>query len=61
MRIDLSRFRQVFFQEAAEHVDNMESGLLALSRGSIDPELNAVFRAAHAIKGAGIFDFARLG
>jgi two-component system chemotaxis sensor kinase CheA len=53
MKIDLSRFRQAFFQEAAEHVDHMESALLGLNSGKADPEeLNAIFRAAHSIKGA---------
>lgn len=52
MKIDLSRFRQTFFQEASEHVNNMETGLLALEAGPVDAEtLNAVFRAAHSIKG----------
>lgn len=57
--IDMSQFYQVFFEEAEEHLANMESLLL-----SIDPadatadELNAIFRAAHSIKGgSGTFGF----
>ena len=59
MKIDLSRFRQTFFQEAAEHVNSMEALLLALTTGSSDPEaLHAIFRAAHSIKGgSGTFAF----
>ena len=54
MKIDMSRFRQTFFQEAADHVNNMESALLALGAGPADPELlNSIFRAAHSIKGSG--------
>jgi two-component system chemotaxis sensor kinase CheA len=57
MKIDLSQFRQTFLQESAEHVATMESGLLALRSSSEDGEtLNAIFRAAHSIKGgAGSF------
>lgn len=59
MTIDMSQFFQVFFDEAAEHLANMEGLLLGLNveDPSID-ELNAVFRAAHSIKGgAGTFGF----
>ena len=59
MNIDMSQFYQVFFEEAGEHLSNMESQLLALDVGnpSID-ELNAIFRAAHSIKGgSGTFGF----
>ncbi|MBZ5608420.1 MAG: chemotaxis protein CheA [Acidobacteriia bacterium] len=64
MQIDLSRFRETFFQEAAEHLAEMEAGLLRLEQNSFDPELlNAIFRAAHSIKGAagmfGLEDVAR--
>jgi two-component system chemotaxis sensor kinase CheA len=53
MEIDLERFRETFFQEAAEHVAQMEAGLLALAAGEVNLELlNAVFRGAHSIKGA---------
>lgn len=57
--IDLIRFNQVFFEECAEHLTEMEQILLALSDEEPDEEqLNAIFRAAHSIKGgAGIFGF----
>ncbi|RII25439.1 MAG: chemotaxis protein CheA [Geobacter sp.] len=57
--IDLNRFNQVFFEECGEHLAEMEQILLSLSDGKPDEEqLNAVFRAAHSIKGgAGIFGF----
>jgi len=59
MQIDLSRFRDTFFQESAEHLAEMEAGLLRLEREPNDTELlNAIFRAAHSIKGAsGTFGF----
>ncbi len=59
MELDLSRFRETFFQEAAEHLDTMESALLSLRAGDSDGEtLNAIFRAAHSIKaGAATFGF----
>jgi two-component system chemotaxis sensor kinase CheA len=59
MSYDMSQFYQVFFAEAGEHLESMESLLLALDHESPDDEqLNAVFRAAHSIKGsAGTFGF----
>ena len=49
----------LFFQEAAEHVNNMEASLLGLGDGPADPEvLNSIFRGAHSIKGgSGTFGF----
>jgi two-component system chemotaxis sensor kinase CheA len=59
MSFDLSQFYQVFFEEASEHLTSMESLLLALDVADPDmDELNAIFRAAHSIKGgAGTFGF----
>lgn len=59
MSVDLSQFHQVFIDEAYEHLSTMESLLLALDLDapSLD-DLNAIFRAAHSIKGgAGTFGF----
>jgi two-component system chemotaxis sensor kinase CheA len=59
MAIDVSRFREAFFDEADEGLATMESGLLALENGQADTDtLHAVFRAAHSIKGgAATFGF----
>jgi len=59
MSIDMSQFYQVFFEECAEHLANMETLLIELDPAAPDPEqLNAIFRAAHSIKGgAGTFGF----
>ena len=59
MTVDMSQFYQVFFEEAAEHLANMEQMLLDIDLQSIDDEeMNAIFRAAHSIKGsAGTFGF----
>src|SRR3989338_1283766 len=59
MSIDMSQFYQVFFEESAEHLASMESLLLALDVDAPDPDqLNAIFRAAHSIKGSsGTFGF----
>ena len=59
MKIDLNKFRDTFFQEAAEHVNNMETSLLNLSDAPVDAEvLNSIFRGAHSIKGgSGTFGF----
>ena len=59
MAIDLSQFYQVFFEDAAEHLAEMESLLLGLNVAdpSMD-DLNAIFRSAHSVKGgAGTFGF----
>ena len=59
MSVDLSQFHQVFIDEAYEHLATMERLLLALDLDapSLD-DLNAIFRAAHSIKGgAGTFGF----
>jgi len=60
--IDLSRFAGAFFEECFEHLSAMERLLVDLDMGRPDPEsLNAIFRAAHSVKGgAGIFGFQSL-
>lgn len=62
MTIDMSQFYQVFFEETAEHLTSMESLLLGLDLDAPDSEeLNAIFRAAHSIKGSsGTFGFTDL-
>ena len=52
MSIDLSQFHQVFFEESLEGLDVMESALMDINPDSVDLEtINAIFRAAHSIKG----------
>ena len=60
--MDLSSFTSVFFEEASEHLSNMESLLLGLDVSNPDIEaLNAVFRSAHSVKGgAATFGFEKL-
>jgi len=62
MAIDLSRFIATFFDEAQEHLESIEERAMTLGRGETDPEtLNAIFRAAHSIKGgSGTFGFTQL-
>lgn len=49
---DLTQFYQVFFEEAAENLDQMEQMLLNLDLTQAnDEELNGIFRCAHSIKG----------
>ena len=57
--VDLSQFHVVFFEEAAENLENMERMLLALDVATVgQEELNAIFRFAHSIKGgAATFGF----
>lgn len=57
--MDISEFHDTFFEEAGELLNDMEAQLLNLDLDQPDPEqLNAIFRAAHSIKGgAGTFGF----
>ena len=59
MSMDISDFYQTFFDEADELLADMEQHLLGLDPQEPDSEqLNAIFRAAHSIKGgAGTFGF----
>lgn len=59
MSADLEQFYEVFFEESLELLVEMEVCLLGLDVSSPDLDaLNAIFRAAHSIKGgAGTFGF----
>ncbi|MEZ5398044.1 MAG: chemotaxis protein CheA [Bryobacteraceae bacterium] len=65
MELDLSRFRETFFAEAADLAAELDRGVLDLERLAAAGErlagpelLNAIFRAAHSIKGnAGMLGF----
>jgi two-component system chemotaxis sensor kinase CheA len=60
MTIDITQFHQTYLAEAAENLTELESGLLRLERTG-DADLNAIFRAAHSIKGgAATFGFAEI-
>lgn len=54
MALDLKQFHHVFIEESFEGIDIMEKALMELNAAKIDSELiNAIFRAAHSIKGGG--------
>lgn len=57
--IDMDQFNRVFFEECGEHLAEMEQILMSLADAEPDDDqLNAIFRAAHSIKGgAGMFGF----
>lgn len=59
MTIDMSQFYEVFFDEAEELLAEAERLLLGINIANPDnEELNAIFRAAHSIKGgAATFGF----
>jgi len=59
MSIDMSQFYEVFFDEAEELLAEAEHLLLGIDMDDPDDEeLNAIFRAAHSIKGgAATFGF----
>ncbi|QSI75458.1 chemotaxis protein CheW [Niveibacterium microcysteis] len=53
MSFDMSQFHAVFFEESREHLENMESLLLAVDVAAPESgDLPAIFRAAHSIKGS---------
>jgi two-component system, chemotaxis family, sensor kinase CheA len=58
MEINRERFEQIFFEEAFEGLEILESGLLALANGGGSAIIDDIFRAAHSIKGgSGTFGF----
>jgi len=59
MAVDISQFHEMFFEECADGLETMETGLLHLSSNGENIEIiNDIFRAAHSIKGgAGTFGF----
>ncbi len=59
----MEQLRAVFYQEAQEGLDIMESGLVAIDSGepATADAINAIFRAVHSIKGgSGTFGFSQL-
>ena len=51
--IDLERIRGMFLEEAREHSEALEAGVLAMEENPNNQEtVNDVFRAAHSLKGA---------
>lgn len=55
--MDMAQFQASFLEEAGENLSDLESGLLELEAGA-SADMNAIFRAAHSIKGgAGTFGF----
>jgi two-component system chemotaxis sensor kinase CheA len=50
---DPKAYRAIFFEETQDHLADVESILLKLQpRSPCQPELNAIFRAVHSIKGS---------
>ncbi|MFI4979447.1 MAG: chemotaxis protein CheA [Nevskiales bacterium] len=61
MSIDLAQFHRTFFEECFEGMDLMERDLLRMGGDPGGETVNAVFRAAHSIKGgAATFGFAAI-
>jgi two-component system chemotaxis sensor kinase CheA len=51
---DMAEIAQLFVEESMEGLDIIESSLLSLDVGAVDPDvINEIFRAAHSIKGGG--------
>jgi two-component system chemotaxis sensor kinase CheA len=50
--MDMAKYRQVFLEEATEHLAEMSRALLELEKDSAGAEaIDALFRMAHSIKG----------
>ncbi len=50
MAIDMAKFMARFVEEAREHINKLNEGLITLERNPDDAEtINAVFRSAHTI------------
>ncbi len=62
MTLDLTQFQGIFFEESFEGLDAMESALVAAAGPIVDTDvINALFRAAHSMKGgSGTFGYADL-
>jgi two-component system chemotaxis sensor kinase CheA len=58
MNDELNEFRDVFFEEAGERITELENNVLSLETDPSGVAIDAVFRAAHSLKGAsGTFGF----
>jgi two-component system chemotaxis sensor kinase CheA len=57
--VDLAKYRNLFVEEATEHLAEMSRALLSLEKDAADGEaIDLVFRMAHSIKGmAGSLDY----
>lgn len=52
IRMDMSRYREMFLSETREHLDNMNRLIVALEKTPADREgVDSLFREAHSIKG----------
>ncbi|NJM00574.1 MAG: hypothetical protein HC924_18165, partial [Synechococcaceae cyanobacterium SM2_3_2] len=47
----LDRARQMFFQEAMDHLETLEADILALHRGWDPNRIHSLMRASHSLKG----------
>lgn len=60
--MDMNQLMQTFLAESRDLLEDMERHLLQAERGESSPDaVNAIFRAAHTIKGSGgLFDLPQL-
>jgi len=50
------RYTELFLDEAAEHIENLNTNLLLLEKDHSDPEIiNEIFRSAHTLKSSAAF------
>ncbi len=65
LSVDLNQYKQLFIEEAREHIDNLTKGLLMIEKDPSNIEaINNLFRSAHTLKGSsammGLKDIATL-
>ena len=50
--LDIAKFRNIFLEDATDHLSDLSGGLLALEKNAADRDaLDLVFRMVHSIKG----------
>ncbi len=50
--MDISQYLEIFIEESKEHLQNLNTSLLELEKGTVSKDvINEVFRAAHTLKG----------
>ena len=65
LSVDLNQYKQLFIEEAREHIDNLTKGLLVIEKDPSNIEaINNLLRSAHTLKGSsammGLKDIATL-
>ncbi|MEM4237482.1 MAG: Hpt domain-containing protein, partial [Candidatus Nitrosocaldaceae archaeon] len=49
--IDTNKYKEMFVQEANEHINNLNTSLLELEKNYSQKYIDSLFRSAHTLKG----------